>query len=365
MNNDLYSLLGVTSAASAGEIKKAYRELARKYHPDANPDDAEAERKFKEIAMAYEILSDENRRKQYDQFGVTSGQGNAGFPGNGGLSDIFEAFFGSGNPFGGGNFSSSTSNSGADIEVVVNVSLEEVILGGDSAFDLRLPLACESCEGSGSESGDIETCRTCEGHGQVQKVRQSILGQILSTSPCPTCRGHRTMILDPCAICEGNGVVETEKSFTLEIPKGVDNGVTQRLSGLGPAGMRGGSRGDIHVRYLVDEHPRFQRSGENLLEQLWIPVTQAALGSVIEYETIDTTETLNIPAGTKTGDRFRFRGLGVPKLQRRGRGDLVVEVVVDTPVDLTDRSTELLEELAQDRNEITLSAKKRERKRRQ
>ena len=173
------------------------------------------------------------------------------------------------------------------------------------------------------------------------------------------------MILDPCAICEGNGVVETEKSFTLEIPKGVDNGVTQRLSGLGPAGMRGGSRGDIHVRYLVDEHPRFQRSGENLLEQLWIPVTQAALGSVIEYETIDTTETLNIPAGTKTGDRFRFRGLGVPKLQRRGRGDLVVEVVVDTPVDLTDRSTELLEELARDRNEITLSAKKRERKRRQ
>tara|TARA_B100001250_G_scaffold336848_1_gene303446 strand:- start:1949 stop:3046 length:1098 start_codon:yes stop_codon:yes gene_type:complete len=364
MNNDLYSLLGVGPTASSTEIKKAYRELARKYHPDANPDDPEAEKKFKEIAMAYEILSDENRRKQYDQFGVTNGQGNSGFPGDGGLSDIFEAFFGSGNPFGDGNFSSSASNSGADIEVMINVSLEEVILGGESEFDLRIPLACENCEGSGSESGDMETCRTCEGHGQVQKVRQSILGQILSTSLCPTCKGHRTMILDPCVICDGNGVRETEKSFTIEIPKGVDNGVTQRLSGLGPAGMRGGSRGDIHIRYLVDDHPRFQRSGENLLEQLWIPVTQAALGASIEYQTIDSTEMLNIPAGTKTGARFRFRGLGVPKLQRRGRGDLVVEIVVDTPMDLTDRSAELLEELAQDRNEITSSAKKRERKRR-
>jgi len=365
MNSDLYSLLGVSSTASSVEIKKAYRELARKYHPDANPNDAEAEKKFKEIAMAYEILSDENRRKQYDQFGVTSGQGNSGFSGDGGLSDIFEAFFGSGNsPFGGGNFSSGVSNSGADIEVAIKVSLEEVILGGESAFDIRLPLPCESCEGSGSENGDMETCRTCEGHGQVQKVRQSILGQILSTSLCPTCKGHRTMILDPCSTCDGNGVTETEKSFTIEIPKGVDNGVTQRLSGLGPAGMRGGSRGDIHIRYLVDEHPRFQRSGENLLEQLWIPVTQAALGASIEYETIDSTESLNIPPGTKTGARFRFRGLGVPKLQRRGRGDLVVEVVVDTPMDLTDRSIELLEELAQDRNESTHSTKKRERKRR-
>ena len=364
MNSDLYSLLGVVPTASFAEIKKAYRELARKYHPDANPDDAEAERKFKEIAMAYEILSDETRRQQYDQFGVTSGQGNSGFPGNGGLTDIFEAFFGSGNPFGGGNFSSSGSNSGADIEVAINVSLDEVILGGESAFDLRLPLACENCEGTGSKNGDMETCRTCEGHGQVQQVRQSILGQILSTSLCPTCKGHRTMILDPCANCDGNGVTETEKSFTIEIPKGVDSGVTQRLSGLGPAGMRGGSRGDIHIRYLVDEHPRFQRSGENLLEQLWIPVTQAALGASIEYQTIDSTETLNIPAGTKTGARFRFRGLGVPKLQRRGRGDLVVEVVVDTPTDLTNLSIELLEELAQDRNEITHSTKKRERKRR-
>jgi len=364
MTVDLYSLLGVTRTASADEIKKAYREMARKYHPDANPGDAEAEKNFKEIAMAYEILSDENRRKQYDQFGVTSGQGNTGFPGNGGISDIFEAFFGSGNPFGGANFSSNVSNSGADVEVVINVSLEEVILGGESTFNLRLHLACEVCEGTGSESGDMENCRTCDGHGQVQKVRQSILGQILSTSLCPTCHGHRTMILDPCVVCNGNGVTETEKPFSIEIPKGVDTGVTQRLSGLGPAGMRGGARGDIHMRYVVDEHPRFQRSGENLLEQLWIPVTQAALGAVIEYQAIDATETLNIPAGTKTGDRFRFRGLGVPKLQRRGRGDLVVEVIVDTPLDLTDRSVQLLEELAKDRNETTDLSKKRQRKKR-
>ncbi|HJM27832.1 MAG: molecular chaperone DnaJ [Acidimicrobiales bacterium] len=364
MNEDLYALLGVDKDASGDEIKKAYRELARKYHPDANPDDDEAEKKFKEIAMAYEVLSDESRRRQYDQFGLTNGRGNAGFPGNGGVQDIFEAFFGSGSPFGGSNFTSGVSNAGADIEVAIEISLEEVVLGGESTFSIRIPLACGICEGTGSESGDSEACQTCEGQGQVQRVRQSVLGQIMSTAVCPTCKGHRTMIVDPCSVCDGNGVTESEEKFTIEIVKGVDTGVTQRLSGLGPAGTRGGARGDIHARYVVQDHERFQRSGENLLEQLWIPVTQAALGAAIEYETIDTTETLTIPAGTKTGDRFRFRGLGVPKLQRRGRGDLIVEVVVDTPTDLSKLSAELLEQLAIDRDETTLISTKRKRKRR-
>ena len=363
MGDDLYSVLGVDRNASASEIKKAYRELARQYHPDANPDNAEAEKKFKEIAMAYEVLSDDSKRKQYDQFGLTNGRGGAGFPGDGGISDIFEAFFGSGSPFGNGNFTSGVSNGGADIEVVVNVSLEEVILGGESTFTLRLPLACEVCEGSGSESDDIEKCRTCEGHGQVQKVRQSILGQIMSTVLCPTCNGHGTMILDPCKKCSGYGVAESEKSFSIEIPKGIDTGVTQRLTGLGPAGRRGGSRGDIHMRYVVDDHDRFQRSGDNLIEQLWIPVTQAALGATLEYKTVDTTESLVIPAATKTGDRFRFRGLGVPKLQRRGRGDLVVEVIVETPTDLSDHSINLLEKLAEDRSETIDKKSRRQRKR--
>ncbi len=363
MNEDLYAVLGVDRHSSTDEIKKAYRELARKYHPDANPDDEESERKFKEVALAYEILSDEERRKQYDQFGITSKLQGSGFQSSGGISDIFEAFFGAGNPFGGGSFGSSTPNSGADVEIAITVSLEQVVKGGEATFSLELLLPCEKCESTGSEGGVIETCQACNGHGQVQKVRQSILGQIMSTAPCGACDGYGSRVLDPCNDCRGLGVYPTEKPFTVEIPRGIDTGITQRLSGLGPAGPRGGARGDIHIRYVVEEHQRFQRSGENLLEQLWIPVTQAALGVSLDYEAIDASETLVIPPGTKTGDRFRFRGLGVPRLQRKGRGDLIVEVIVDTPTELTDLSIRLLEDLASERNENVERLTRRQRKR--
>ena len=347
MEDDLYALLGVSRTASSAEIKKAYRELARKYHPDANPDDAVAEQKFKEVAMAYEILSDEEKRNQYDRFGSVGSAGSP-FQGTGSINDIFEAFFGGQSPFTSSGFGNQQRNSGDDIEITVNITLEEVVIGGEAEFTVVLPLPCETCSATGSENEKLDNCDTCNGHGQVQQVRQSILGQVMSTSTCPSCRGFGTKIVDPCQSCKGSGVENSEKSFSIEIPKGIDNGVTQRLSGMGPAGLRGGQRGDIHVRYVVEPHSRFSRHGDNLIEQLWIPVTHAALGAKIKYETFDGTQNLDIPLGTRTGDRFRYTGLGVPKLQRRGRGDLIVEVVVDTPQNLSEASEHLLSQLAEE-----------------
>lgn len=362
MENNLYETLGVERTASQNEIKKAYRVLARKYHPDANPDDAVAEQKFKEVAMAYEILSDDQKREEYDRFGSIGGSGSP-FQGSGSISDIFEAFFGSQSPFGGSGFNTQPRNTGDDIEIRVNVTLDEVVLGGQTEFSLRLPLACETCSGSGSENGELEPCSVCDGLGQVQQVRQSILGQVMSTSLCPACKGFGTRIINPCTQCGGDGIEETEKSFSIEVPKGVDTGVTQRLSGMGPAGQRGGARGDIHVRYGVEPHERFSRNGDNLIEQLWIPVTLAALGSVIDYETFDGIQKLEIPSGTRTGDRFRYAGLGVPRLQQRGRGDLIVEVVVDTPTKLSDKTKNLLNQLAEEMGDpIVENSRKRRKK---
>ncbi|MCH2616876.1 MAG: J domain-containing protein [Actinomycetota bacterium] len=361
MEDDLYDLLGVSRTASLAEIKKAYRELARKFHPDANPDDAAAEQKFKDIAMAYEILSDHEKRSQYDQFGAVGSAGSP-FQGAGGISDIFEAFFGGQSPFTSSGFRTQQRNSGDDVEIALNITLEEVVNGGEAEFALKLALECGSCAGSGSQNGESELCGQCDGNGQLQQVRQSILGQIMSTTVCPSCQGFGTLLVDPCSSCGGSGIEKAEKSFSIEVPKGVDTGITQRLSGMGPAGPRGGARGDIHVRYVVERHPRFTRNGENLIEQLWIPVTSAALGAEIEYETFDGMQKLKIPAGSRTGDKFRYSGLGVPRLQRRGRGDLIVEIVIDTPQNLSEVSKRLMIELAEEFGETIKEKPKRSRK---
>ena len=361
MENDLYEVLGVSRTASFTEIKKAYRELARKYHPDANPNDAAAEQRFKDIAMAYEILSDEEKRNQYDQFGSV-GNTSSPFQGAGGISDIFEAFFGGQSPFGSSGFKTQPSNSGGDIEVALNITLEEVVNGGEAEFALSLALPCEICAGSGSGNGESEPCGRCDGHGQLQQVRHSILGQIMSTTVCPSCQGFGELIVDPCDSCSGSGITKADKSFSIEVPKGVDTGITQRLSGMGAAGLRGGPKGDIHVRYVVEQHSRFSRNGDNLIEQLWIPVTQAALGAEIDYQTFDGMQKLKIPAGSRTGDRFRYSGLGVPRLQRRGRGDLIVELVIDTPQNLSARSKQLMVELADELGEPINEKPKRNRK---
>ncbi len=351
MNDELYVLLEVDRTASAEEIKKSYRRLARQYHPDANPGDTESERKFKEIAQAYEILSDPERRATYDRFGTTDGRA-SGFTGAEGLSDIFEAFFGGGNPFGGGGRRPTGPQRGNDLEVVVDVSLEDAVLGGEAEFELRLPVPCGTCEATGS-AGDEgpQTCGTCGGAGQVQQVRQSLLGQMVTSSPCSTCRGFGQIIADPCKACRGEGRVTDSKTFSIEVPAGIDTGTRLRLSGRGAAGPRGGGRGDIYVVLRVRTHERFQREGDDLVENLWIPVTQAALGATIPYRTVDTEEELVIPAGTRTGEEVRLRGRGVPRLQRRGRGDLIVRLIVDTPTDLSDEEQRLLRALAEARGD--------------
>ncbi len=352
MTDDLYQILGVSRDASAEEIKRAYRQLARRWHPDANSGDAEAERQFKQIAHAYEVLSDPQQRAQYDRFG-TVGTSTQGFGGADAFGDIFEAFFGQ-NPFGAGSAGARSSGPppGADIEVIIDIAFEQAVLGGETTVELRLPVACTVCEATGAAPGtSSEACRSCGGSGQVQRVRQSILGQMISATSCPACMGFGQVVPSPCDACRGEGRVTEHKSFAIEIPPGVDNGARLRLSGRGAAGPRGGGRGDLYVLLRVGPHERFRREGDDLVEELWVPMTQAALGARLDYVTLDGEEELIIPAGTTTGEEFRLRGRGVPRLNRRGRGDLIVRVVVDTPTNPTAEEEELLRQLALLRNE--------------
>lgn len=350
MSDDYYGLLGVSPNASGDEIKKAYRRLARQFHPDTNPDDQEAERRFKEVAQAYEVLGEPERRAQYDRFGA-AGPGGQGF-GNDAFGDIFEAFFGQ-NPFGGaGGQRNGGPPPGNDIEVIVDVTFEQAVLGGESTVELKLPVACELCQATGAAPGThSEACSTCNGSGQVQRVRQSILGQMLSTSACPACMGFGTVVPSPCEACRGEGRTTQDKNFAIEVPPGVDNGARLRLSGRGAAGPRGGGRGDLYVLLRVGLHDRFRREGDDLIEEMWVPMTQAALGIELLYETLDGQESLIIPAGTVAGEEFRIRGRGVPRLNRRGRGDLLVRAIVDTPTPRSDEEEELLRRIAELRNE--------------
>jgi molecular chaperone DnaJ len=346
--SDPYATLGVARTATADEIKSAYRRLARQYHPDTNPGDADAERQFKEIASAYEILSDPERRARFDQFGTTDPR--LGFDGGSPFSDLFEAFFG-GSQFGGGRVPTGP-RPGADLEVVADVAFETAALGGQTTVELKVPVPCTTCEGQGTAEGTAPTtCATCGGRGQVQTVRRSILGQMVSTSPCPSCNGFGEIITNPCSVCHGDGRVEEAKSYTLDIPAGVDNGAVLRLSNRGAAGLRGGGYGDLYVHVRVAAHPHLHRDGDDLIDDLTISMTQAALGTVVEYAALDTEEELTIPAGTQSGRVVRLRGRGVPHLRGRGRGDLLINVVVETPTDLSSEEKEVLRRFAELRGE--------------
>ena len=365
---DPYDVLGVPRDATADEIKKAYRRLAREHHPDANhsgnagADEAE----FKAVAAAYEVLSDTERRDRFDRFGHT---GSAG-PGDPftGFGDIFESFFGnsgfggSGSPFGGGGFGRGGQRragpvSGEDLEAVLEVDFEEAVFGSDAEVSVRTAVVCEACEATGAAPGSgAETCSGCGGAGQVQRVRQSMLGQMVTNTACPTCVGRGQVIPDPCGSCGGEGRSVEERSFTVEVRAGVDEGTTLRLTGRGAVGPRGGPAGDLYVRIRVRPHPIFERHGVDLLHRLHLPMTQAGLGVILDYETLDGVEELAIPRGTATGEVFRFRGRGVPHLQGRGRGDLVVEVHVDTPTELSEEAEALLRALADERGEVVADA---------
>lgn len=365
MPRDLYDVLGVARNATADEIKKAYRRLARQYHPDANDGDHAAADQFKEVARAYEVLSDPEKRRRYDQFGDAGvgGAGAAGGPGDvfGGFGDIFEAFFGGGGAFGGGGGGRRSGPAGpprgTDLEAVADLDFETAVFGGEHKVSVRTAEACTDCEATGAAPGTSpSTCRDCGGAGQVRRVRQSILGQVVTAGQCPRCGGLGQVVATPCPMCGGEGRRIVEKTYTVDVPAGVDSGATLRLPGRGAAGIRGGAHGDLYVHIRVARDPRFDRQGSDLVHVLHLPVTQAALGAHLSFETLDGAEDLVIPRGTQSGRVFRLRGRGVPHLEGRGRGDLLLQVVVDTPDDLSAEDEELLRRLAAGRGDAVAPA---------
>ncbi len=349
MARDHYEVLGVTRDADVAEIKQAYRRLARDSHPDANPDDSQAEERFKAVSAAYTVLSDPQRRLHYDRFGDDSSPAGASGDPFGGFGDLFETFFG-------GGFGTEGRRRGPmpgeNLETVVELEFEEAVFGCEREITIHTAVVCVECEATGASQGSsAQNCQTCNGGGQVQRVRQSLLGQVVTSATCPTCSGRGETIADPCMSCKGEGRVVEEQTLTVQVRPGVDEGTTLRLTGRGAVGPRGGPTGDLYVHIRVHGHAFLVRHGFDLIHRMEIPVTQAALGVASHYETLDGGETLEVPPGTVTGDVFRFRGRGVPHVEGRGRGDLLIEVVVATPTDLDEESEELLRSLAASRGE--------------
>ncbi|MEY2420837.1 MAG: molecular chaperone DnaJ [Acidimicrobiaceae bacterium] len=350
---DYYELLGVRGDATQDDIKRAFRRRAMELHPDANPDDPEAEAQFKEVALAYETLSDPERRRRYDTFGPEGAAASTGadafnFNNNfGSLGDIFDAFFGGGAAnFGGGGRSGPPR--GQDLEVVAEIEFERAVFGGEHPITVRTAIACETCEATGAAPGSVpQHCPQCGGTGQVRRVRQSILGQMVTAGPCTHCGGMGQVIERPCPDCRGEGRQIQDKTYTVDVPAGVDTGSTLRLGGRGAAGIRGGGYGDLYVHVKVRPHARFQRQGYDLVHELHVPFTQATLGAQFAFETLDGTEDLVLPRGTQTDRVFRLRGRGVPHVEGRGRGDLLVQIVVDTPTELSGEQEQILRQLAE------------------
>ena len=358
---DYYELLGVSASATEDEIKKAYRRLARELHPDTSGGDAAAEERFKKVTVAYETLRDPERRRRYDMFGpeMARGAGAGGGGGGGfsaddlfsaGLGDLFQTFFGGG--AGGGRGGERGQPRGGDMEVTLDIGFEEAVFGSSQEIKVRAPVVCATCSGTGARAGTTPTrCSVCNGTGEVRRVRQSILGQMVTASPCNRCGGMGEEISSPCGDCRGEGRRTEERTYTVDVPAGVDNGNTLRLSGRGAVGPRGGPPGDLFVHVRVKGNDRFVRQGFDLVHTLHLPMVQAALGAHIVYDTLDGTEDLVIPRGTQSGRVFRLRGRGVPHVDGRGRGDLLVQVMVDTPTELTKEQEDLLRLLATERGE--------------
>ena len=361
---DYYDLLGVQRGVSADELKKAYRQKARELHPDANAGDKAAEERFKEVARAYEVLNDPDTRARYDRFGEAGVGGAAAAGGNpgdvvgggGGLGDLFDAFFGgNGSPFagGGGGRGPVGPPRGQDLEVVADLGFEAAVFGTALPVTVRTAVRCGDCGGSGAGEGTRPvTCSECNGSGQVRRVRQSLLGQMVTTGACQRCSGFGEVIVTPCPTCRGEGRTIDEPTFTIDVPAGVDTGSTLRLSGRGAVGPRGGAPGDLYVHLRVAAHERFRRDGNDLVADLPVSIAQAALGTHFVFPTLDGDEDLLVPAGTQSGREFRLRGRGVPQVQGRGRGDLRVLVRVDVPQRLSKTQEELLRRYAEEAGEV-------------
>jgi molecular chaperone DnaJ len=343
---DYYEILGVNRNASEAEIKKAYRRLAMKYHPDRNPDNAAAEEQFKEAKEAYEVLTDERKRAAYDQFGhagvdpsAGAGAGGAGFGAGASFADIFGDVFG--DIFGGATRGGTRVNHGADLRYNLDLSLEEAVRG--TTVKIRVPtlVICNSCGGSGAKKGSSPTtCTTCGGHGQVRMQQ----GFFSLQQTCPRCHGRGTIISDPCSTCHGQGRVEDQKTLSVKIPAGVDNGDRIRLAGEGEAGEAGAPPGDLYVQINVREHPIFAREGNHIYCEVPINFVTAALGGELDVPTLNGRVKLKIPEGTQAGKIFRMRGKGVKSVRGGTVGDLLCRVAVETPVNLTARQKEILRE---------------------
>ncbi len=358
MAQDFYELLGVARDASADDIKKAYRKLARELHPDKNPGNKEAEEKFKRVSHAYEVLSDDEKRARYDRFGeagMSGAGGGGGDPFAGGFGDIIDAFFGGGSPFGGRSGPSGPPR-GQDLEVVLDVSFVDAVFGSQQEVKVRTAVSCEDCGGSGAARGtSASSCTECRGTGQVRRVRQSMLGQMVTTSACQRCGGTGEMISSPCASCRGEGRTVKEVSLNVEVPAGIDTGQTLRLTGRGAVGPRGGDAGDLYVHLRVAAHDRWRREEDDLVTDVPVSIAQAALGTELDLETLDGVEHLVIPAGVQHGHEFTLRGRGVPRLtsagRSRGRGNLRARVMVEVPTKLSNEERELLRRFAELRGE--------------
>lgn len=344
MQKDYYELLGVNRNADDAEIKKAYRKLAMKHHPDRNPDDAASEEKFKEIQKAYAILSDPQKRSAYNQFGhagvdASMGGGPGGF---GGFGDVFEDIFE--NIFSGGRRQQrqSRGQNGSDLQFNVQLTLEEAALGKQIEITVPRHASCKTCEGSGAKKGSSpKKCETCEGIGQV-RIQQ---GFFSIQQTCPSCHGEGQVITDPCNDCHGQGRVRESKNLSVKIPAGVDNGDRVRLSGEGEAGVHGGSAGDLYVQVGIKPHAIFDRQDSDLYCEVPISFVTAALGGSIEVPTLEGRVTLKIPAETQTGKSFRLRGKGMKSVRGYATGDLLCKVVIETPVNLSKEQKELLNQL--------------------
>ena len=353
---DYYEVLGVSRNASEDELKKAYRKVAKKYHPDLNPGNKEAEEKFKEVNEAYGVLSDPEKRSKYDQFGHAGvdpnfGAGGGGFNGAGfDFGDIFSDIFGGGfGGFGGGSRRNGPRR-GADVRQAVDISFEEAAFGCKKKINITKQEKCDTCGGSGAAPGtSAETCRRCNGTGQIQTQQRTMLGYMTNVSTCPECHGSGKIIKTPCRDCRGTGKVRKSKTIEIDIPAGIDDGQTMQLSGQGEAGERGGPNGDLLVTIRVRRHPLFRRQDNDVYITMPITIVQAALGATVKVPTLDGTVEYDIPEGTQPGTRFRLRGKGIPFLRGRGRGDQYVTVDVEIPKNLSMKQKELLREFDDDR----------------
>jgi molecular chaperone DnaJ len=345
---DFYEVLGVSKSASADELKTAYRKLAMKHHPDRNPGNKSAEQKFKEISEAYDILKDDQKRAAYDRFGhaafeQSGGRGPGDFGFSGGFADIFDEMFGE--FMGGGRRGQAGPSRGNDLRYNLEISLEEAFRGKQTTIRVQTLVACDQCKGSGAESGSRPiSCPTCHGRGRVRAQQ----GFFTIERTCTACQGAGRVIETPCKTCGGQGRARREKTLSVNIPQGVEDGTRIRLAGEGEVGLRGASAGDLYIFITVTPHSIFQRDGANIFCRVPISITTAALGGTIEVPSVDGTRArVTVPAGTQSAHQFRLRAKGMTILRSPARGDMFVEAIVETPVNLTKRQQELLREFEQ------------------